>query len=97
MKDAFGNGTAVTIHEVVTIGDRGQDYHLPPLETRELSKRISNYLYNLKIKMNKILKDAYTKFWVPVMGRFVSKLIPWLEGKPPEKPPTYDIDGDNGN
>ena len=28
------------------------------------------------------------------MGRFVSKLIPLLEGKAPKKPPTYDIDGD---
>ena len=43
--------------------------------------------------MNKILKNAYTKFWVPVMGRFVSQLIPLLEGKPPVKNPTYDIDG----
>ena len=49
---------------------------------------------NLKIKMIKLLKNAYKVFWVPVMGRFVSKLIPMLEGKPPEKPPTYDIDGD---
>ena len=42
--------------------------------------------------MNKMLKNAYAKFWVPVMGRFISKLIPLLEGKAPEKPPTYDID-----
>tara|TARA_B100000214_G_C23707868_1_gene508329 strand:+ start:402 stop:545 length:144 start_codon:yes stop_codon:yes gene_type:complete len=42
--------------------------------------------------MNKFLKNAYTRFWVPVMGRFISKLIPLLEGKPPEKTPTYDID-----
>ncbi len=42
--------------------------------------------------MNKILKKAYTIFWVPVMGRIVSKLIPLLEGKAPDKPPTYDID-----
>ena len=45
--------------------------------------------------MNKLLKYAYTRFWVPVMGRFVSKMIPFLEGKAPEKPPTYDIDGNN--
>ena len=44
--------------------------------------------------MNNILKNAYKRFWVPVMGRLVSKLIPLLEGRPPEKPPTYDIDGD---
>ena len=45
--------------------------------------------------MNKILKNAYTRFWVPVMGWLISKLIPLLEGKPPEKTPTYDIDGKN--
>ena len=44
--------------------------------------------------MIKILKNAYTKIWVPIMGRFISNLIPLLEGKPPEKQPTYDIDGD---
>ena len=44
--------------------------------------------------MNKILKYAYVKFWVPGMGRFISKLIPLLEGTAPEKPPTYDIDHD---
>ena len=43
--------------------------------------------------MNKILKKAYTSFWVPVMGRIVSRLIPLLEGKVPVKKPTYDIDG----
>ncbi len=44
--------------------------------------------------MSKILKNAYKMFWVPVMGRFVAKLIPLLEGKEPEKNPTYDIDGE---
>tara|TARA_Y100001968_G_C18713058_1_gene416614 strand:- start:25 stop:168 length:144 start_codon:yes stop_codon:yes gene_type:complete len=44
--------------------------------------------------MKKILKNAYKRFWVPVMGRFVARLIPLLEGKSPEKKPTYDIDGD---
>ncbi|AIQ97066.1 hypothetical protein [Prochlorococcus sp. MIT 0801] len=43
--------------------------------------------------MNKILKYAYTNFWVPVMGRFISRFIPLLEGKPPKHQPTYDIDG----
>ena len=42
-----------------------------------------------------MLKIAYKKFWVPVMGRLVSRLIPLLEGKPPNEPPTYDIDGDH--
>ena len=45
-------------------------------------------------KMNKILENAYTKFWVPVMGKLISKLIPLIEGKSPEKQPTYDIDRD---
>ena len=47
--------------------------------------------------MTKILKKAYAKFWVPVMGRFISKLIPLVEGKVPEKLPTYDIDRTNSN
>tara|TARA_Y100001968_G_C19168094_1_gene624243 strand:- start:295 stop:441 length:147 start_codon:yes stop_codon:yes gene_type:complete len=41
-----------------------------------------------------MLKSAYKKFWVPIMGRFISSLIPFIEGKPPKKLPTYDIDGD---
>ena len=44
--------------------------------------------------MSKFLKNSYKRFWVPVMGRFLSRLIPLLEGKPPERIPTYDIDGD---
>ena len=47
--------------------------------------------------MTKIFQKAYAKFWVPVMGRFISKLIPLVEGKPPEKLPTYDIDRANSN
>ena len=41
-----------------------------------------------------IFKSAYKKIWVPVMGRLISRLIPLIEGKPPNKLPTYDIDGD---
>ena len=41
-----------------------------------------------------MLKNAYKKIWVPVMGRLLSILIPLLEGKVPSKLPTYDIDGD---
>ena len=40
-----------------------------------------------------MLKSAYKKFWVPVMGRLVSIIIPLIEGKPPNDLPTYDIDG----
>ena len=41
-----------------------------------------------------MFKFAYKKFWVPVMGRLLSPLIPLLEGKKPKELPTYDIDGD---
>ena len=41
-----------------------------------------------------LLKSAYKEFWVPVMGRLLSKLIPFLEGSPPKEEPTFDIDGD---
>ena len=41
-----------------------------------------------------MLKTFYKKFWVPVMGRLVSLLIPLLEGKAPHQVPTFDIDGD---
>ena len=44
--------------------------------------------------MSEILKKAYARFWVPVMGRFLSKLIPLFVGKAPVKTPTFDIDGD---
>ena len=44
--------------------------------------------------MNNLLKFAYKSFWVPVMGRLVSRLIPMIEGKTPTNQPTYDIDGD---
>ena len=42
-----------------------------------------------------MLRNLYKKFWVPVMGRLLTKLIPLLEGKPPNDLPTYDIDGDH--
>ena len=44
--------------------------------------------------MKTILKNAYKRVWVPFMGRLVTILIPLIEGKNPEKTPTYDIDGD---
>tara|TARA_Y100001968_G_scaffold282829_1_gene281013 strand:- start:328 stop:462 length:135 start_codon:yes stop_codon:yes gene_type:complete len=44
-----------------------------------------------------MLKSAYKKFWVPVMGRIISGLIPFIEGKKPDKKPTYDIDGKKDN
>jgi len=41
-----------------------------------------------------MLRSLYKKFWVPIMGRFLSVLIPLFEGKEPIEIPTYDIDGD---
>jgi len=41
-----------------------------------------------------MLKIAYKRFWVPVMGRLLSKLIPFIEGKSPNRSPSYDIDGE---
>ena len=43
--------------------------------------------------MSKILKKAYKTFWVPVMGRLISRLIPLIEGRTPKKNPSFDIDG----
>ena len=41
-----------------------------------------------------MLKGAYKRIWVPVMGRLISMLIPLIEGKATDTLPTYDIDGD---
>ncbi len=41
-----------------------------------------------------MLKLAYKKIWVPVLGRILSRFIPLFEGKEPDKLPTYDIDSD---
>ena len=42
-----------------------------------------------------MLKNAYKTFWVPVMGRLITKLIPLIEGRKPNQIPSYDIDGDS--
>tara|TARA_B100000579_G_C22727506_1_gene802488 strand:+ start:547 stop:690 length:144 start_codon:yes stop_codon:yes gene_type:complete len=42
-----------------------------------------------------MLKNAYKTFWVPVMGRLITKLIPLIEGRKPNRIPSYDIDGDS--
>ena len=39
-----------------------------------------------------MLKYAYKKLWVPIIGRFLSSFIPLIEGEKPKKKPTYDID-----
>ena len=42
-----------------------------------------------------MLKRAYKYLWVPLMGRLLTIFIPLLEGKPPNKSPTYDLDFSN--
>jgi len=49
LKDAFGTGTAATITHIETLNYKGIDYHLPPIEERELSKKFHNYLSKLKV------------------------------------------------
>ena len=44
--------------------------------------------------MLNIIKIAYKRIWVPVMGRLISRFIPLFEGKSPDNLPTYDIDSD---
>ena len=41
-----------------------------------------------------MLKIAYKYLWVPIMGRILTIFIPLLEGKAPNKSPTYDLDFD---
>ena len=41
-----------------------------------------------------MLKNAYKYLWVPFMGRLLTIFIPLLEGKAPNKSPTYDLDFD---
>ena len=41
-----------------------------------------------------MLKILYKKLWVPYLGRLLARLIPLIEGKPPSKSPTFDIDGE---
>ena len=48
LQDAFGAGTAATIAPIAMIGFEGEKYHLPPVETRELSNRIKTFLADLK-------------------------------------------------
>jgi branched-chain amino acid aminotransferase len=48
LQDAFGAGTAATIASIAKIGYRDEVLELPPLETREISKKIKNYLDDIK-------------------------------------------------
>lgn len=48
LTDAFGAGTAATIAPIAKIGYRDEVLELPPIESREISKKIKNYLDDLK-------------------------------------------------
>jgi len=47
--DAFGAGTAATIAPIQTIGFRGVDYELPPVEKREFSNKVYKHLDDIKL------------------------------------------------
>ncbi len=48
LKEAFGTGTAATIAHIAVINNDGQDYHLPPVESREFSTRVLKELDGIK-------------------------------------------------
>lgn len=48
LEDAFGAGTAATIAPIAKIGYKDELFELPPVESRELSNKIKNYLNDLK-------------------------------------------------
>ncbi len=49
LQEAFGCGTAATIAPIVCIGDRGRDYHLPPLTPESLGARLGHALDAIKL------------------------------------------------
>ena len=46
--DAFAAGTAATVTPISTIGYNGKLFELPAVETREFSKRVLDYLNQLR-------------------------------------------------
>lgn len=48
LKEAFGVGTAATIAHIETIGYEGNNYALPPVESREWANKIYNELEGIK-------------------------------------------------
>ncbi len=48
LTEAFGTGTAATIAQIAIISNDGQDYTLPPAETREFSNRVLQELNDIK-------------------------------------------------
>ncbi len=49
VKEAFGAGTAATIAHIELIGHEGQNYFLPPVETRKFSNRVLQELDGIKL------------------------------------------------
>lgn len=48
LTEAFGVGTAATIAQIASIGYKGEEYGLNPIENREKSKYLGEYLNNYK-------------------------------------------------
>ena len=48
LTEAFGTGTAATIAQIAVISNDGQDYSLPPVETREFSNKVLQELNDIK-------------------------------------------------
>lgn len=48
LEEAFGTGTAATIAHIILLSYDGQDYELPPIESRKFSSRVGDYLDRLK-------------------------------------------------
>ncbi len=48
MTEAFGIGTATTVSHIKTIGFNGQDYELPPVESREISNRLLDVINKIR-------------------------------------------------
>ena len=49
LTEVFGAGTAATIAQIQKIGFRGQLFDLTPVESREFSNKVYNYLNDLKV------------------------------------------------
>lgn len=51
--EVFGAGTAATIAQIKTIGFRGEDYELSPIESRTFSNKVYKYLDDMKLGLEK--------------------------------------------
>lgn len=49
LTEAFGIGTATTISHISTIGHEGNDYELPPIESREISNRLLEAITKIRL------------------------------------------------